>query len=575
MGQQMTPDTARLKCKNFLATLLRLASEQPPVVATNVRNLIQGLIDGQVEAEIFTTRLQRELNSSPQPCLVPFLKKSLPYLQSSLRAGELTIDGVRAPNTAPPAPNALPQARAQMNSANNLRIAQQQQLRAAQIRLQQQPVVSQAQMGMASGPRPTIITPQLRAPQGPHPPGAIGVRTATGAVAPLPNVTNPATTSAGMTTAGLLRLQRMPHNNIAGNRAGGAQQGMAPMTSQGGVAANRLGVAVSQPGMMQTPQQISPSMAQQQQRLIDSKLGKKNRSSMYGTPGVVPGGGAASNFASSMPGSSSGAGPSGASSSSHMQQSSSTFSTAGDEDINDVAAMGGVNLAEESQRMQGVTDMIGTTHRSCKDETFLQTGLLGHRIAMICRDQGLAEPPPEVVALVSHATQDRLKTLLEKLSVVAEHRMDVIKLEGPQYEMTQDVKGQLKFVADLDRLERRRHDEAEREMLIRAVKSRTKTDDPEKELLKARAKEAQRLEEEQMRHEKANNTALLAIGGPKSKRLRLDDPFGGAFGPGKASNSAVTMRPRTKRVHLRDLMFLMEQEKELKRSPMLWKAYNS
>ena len=97
MGGQMTPDTAKMKCKNFLATLLRLAGEQPPEVADNVRHLIQGLIDGKVEPEIFTTRLQKELNSSPQPCLVPFLKKSLPYLQSSLASGELSIEGVRAP----------------------------------------------------------------------------------------------------------------------------------------------------------------------------------------------------------------------------------------------------------------------------------------------------------------------------------------------------------------------------------------------------------------------------------------------------------------------------------------------
>merc|ERR1719412_2750094 len=97
MGGQMTPDTAKMKCKNFLATLLRLAGEQPQDVANNVRTLIQGLIDGQVEPEIFTTRLQKELNSSPQPCLVPFLKKSLPYLQNSLASGELSIEGVRAP----------------------------------------------------------------------------------------------------------------------------------------------------------------------------------------------------------------------------------------------------------------------------------------------------------------------------------------------------------------------------------------------------------------------------------------------------------------------------------------------
>ena len=71
MGQQMTPDTAKviyyqwfyfsyyirnhhhldhhgnhhnyiqIKCKNFLATLLRLASDQPESVARNVRGLIQ------------------------------------------------------------------------------------------------------------------------------------------------------------------------------------------------------------------------------------------------------------------------------------------------------------------------------------------------------------------------------------------------------------------------------------------------------------------------------------------------------------------------------------------------------
>jgi len=98
IGQQMTPDTAKIKCKNFLATLLRLASDQPESVERNVRALIQGLIDGRVEPEVFTTKLQEELNSSPQPSLVPFLQKSLPYLQHSLTTRELTIEGVNPPN---------------------------------------------------------------------------------------------------------------------------------------------------------------------------------------------------------------------------------------------------------------------------------------------------------------------------------------------------------------------------------------------------------------------------------------------------------------------------------------------
>ena len=96
--------------------------------------------------------------------------------------------------------------------------------------------------------------------------------------------------------------------------------------------------------------------------------------------------------------------------------------------------------------------------------------------------------------------------------------------------------------------------------------------------------ELQRVEEEMMRHEKANNTALMAIGGPKGKRLRLDDLAGpsGPSGPGFSAagigigNPGPSMvRPRTKRVNLRDLLFLMEQERGLKRSSLLWKAHAS
>ena len=81
----------------------------------------KGLIDGRVEPEVFTTKLQKELNSSPQPCLVPFLKKSLPYLQHSLATQELSIEGVRAPTLAqvgklPPAVNPPTPAPVRINS---------------------------------------------------------------------------------------------------------------------------------------------------------------------------------------------------------------------------------------------------------------------------------------------------------------------------------------------------------------------------------------------------------------------------------------------------------------------------
>lgn len=59
----------------------------------------------------------------------------------------------------------------------------------------------------------------------------------------------------------------------------------------------------------------------------------------------------------------------------------------------------------------------------------------------------------------------------------------------PRYEVTQDVRAQLKFLEDLDRVERRKHEEQERELLLRAAKSRAKTEDPEQAKLKAKAKE--------------------------------------------------------------------------------------
>ncbi|KAL7843585.1 hypothetical protein AOLI_G00250970 [Acnodon oligacanthus] len=71
------------KCKNFLSTLIKLATsaKQSSQTAANVKELVKNLLEGTIEAEDFTSRLYKELNSSPQPYLVPFLKRSLPALR--------------------------------------------------------------------------------------------------------------------------------------------------------------------------------------------------------------------------------------------------------------------------------------------------------------------------------------------------------------------------------------------------------------------------------------------------------------------------------------------------------------
>ena len=111
--------------------------------------------------------------------------------------------------------------------------------------------------------------------------------------------------------------------------------------------------------------------------------------------------------------------------------------------------MGGVNLAEETQQILGSTEMIGTQIWSCKDENFLVRGPLQRKIQEIAAKYGLGDTNSEVVSLISHATQERLKTLLEKLAVIADHRNEAVRTD-PRCEVHQNIKAQLEFLEELD-----------------------------------------------------------------------------------------------------------------------------
>ena len=99
-----------------------------------------------------------------------------------------------------------------------------------------------------------------------------------------------------------------------------------------------------------------------------------------------------------------------------------------DDDINDVAAMGGVNLVEEHQRILANEEFVGAQIRSCKDDPFLSVHSLQERLKRISLSHGLEDVSMDVVALVSHAAEERLKTFVEKLGIIAEHRIENLKV---------------------------------------------------------------------------------------------------------------------------------------------------
>ena len=145
---------------------------------------------------------------------------------------------------------------------------------------------------------------------------------------------------------------------------------------------------------------------------------------------------------------------------------------------------------------------------------------LQQKIKDISTKYDIEEISNEVASAISHSAEEYLKNIIEQLAVITEHRQENLRLDR-RYEYTSDVKSQLKFLEDLDRSERKRHEESEREILLRAAKSRSKSEDPEQVKLKAKAKELQRAELEEVRQREANMTALQAIG-PR-KKAKLDD----------------------------------------------------
>lgn len=499
---RQTTDNTKEKCRKFLANLLELSSREPKSVERNVRTLIQELIDTKVEPEEFCDRLERLLNASPQPCLIGFLKKSLPLLRQSLVTKELVIEGIKPP----PANVVFP-----VTSSTPV-VTQQNQL------------------------RPTVAVAAATIPV-----TAVTATTQVRVMTPLAAVT---TTVPRPPPSVQQRLMRPVTTVVRSPTA---------YTVKSTVAV--AGIRPTVPTVQKPP--VTTTVVK---TVTTTTQGKTINTTTTVNKAVVP------SFVPKPV---------------IKEKEKKTFSSAGytgDDDINDVAAMGGVNLAEESQRILGSTEFVGTQIRSCKDEVFLHMTPLQQRIKQIVSNYGLEEPNQEVAALISHAAQERLKNLVEKLAVIAEHRIDLIKVD-PRYEVTQDVRAQLKFLEDLDKVERRRHEEQERELLLRAAKSRAKTEDPEQAKLKAKAKEMQRAEMEELRQREANLTALQAIGPRKKPKL---DVGGSASSPGSNSglntsatgiNRQMPMRPRLKRVNFRDLLFLLEQEKETCRSTMLYKSY--
>ncbi|XP_014000967.1 transcription initiation factor TFIID subunit 4 isoform X1 [Salmo salar] len=496
-GTPSTPTTETLenvkKCKNFLSTLIKLASsgKQSSETTASVKDLVKSLLEGKIEAEEFTSRLYRELNSSPQPYLVPFLKRSLPALR------QMTPD-----STAFIQQSQLPQASVQPASSS------------------------------------TALT------------AVVLGGTATAQRLPLNRTTTASPGAKGtMHQSPVISQAQTPHSKP------GLQQGalastqvtlaQSPMVTFRGQSHSRI--IMGHPQVVKQLQTV-PVVKQALAPGAKVTLGRQSMLSV-------------------------------AQKNKLKEASGGTFKD--DDDINDVASMAGVNLSEESARILATnSELVGAVTRSCKDEAFLYTTSLTRRVQEIGRRFGVIDLGPEVINYVSHATQQRLQNLLEKVTEVAQQKNITFK-EDDKYEQVSDVRAQLKFYEQLDQMEKQRKEEQEREILMKAAKSRSRQEDPEQLRLKQKAKEMQQQELNQIRQKEANMTALAAIGPRKKRKMESPVNGAGAEGSGSGPSSSVgansggsrPQRQRITRVNLRDLLFCLENERETSSSHLLYKGF--
>ncbi|NWV19897.1 TAF4B factor, partial [Origma solitaria] len=493
------------KCKNFLATLIKLASSGPqaPEMGQNVKNLVQSLLEAKIEPEEFTKKLYIELKSSPQPCLVPFLKKSMlalrqlmpnpqSFIQQCMGQPAPTEDMVSTCTSAVAAPSAgvataaLPLVKPVPASG------------AATAPVVVTPVLASTSAAAPLQSATAVPSAAVTASLGPAP----SVLTATVAVSGLAAVPpgQPAFTSV-LPTPSLQSAKSLLVSTVASSAP-------SPLQPLKPVIGSPVSIKISQPNSIGAQSVGAQQVVKVKQLVVQQPSGRiVKQVSTLPQPSVLTLQTSAENkmplntLVQTSPF------PAGSIlkqitlprnkilslQASPVQKvkmkENGAMSFRDEDDINDVTSMAGVNLREENACILAAnSELIGAVIHSCADEPFLSLEALQSKILTIGKRHDIMELNSDVVNLISHATQERLRGLLEKLTVIAQHRVSTHK-GSDKYVVCSDTRAQLRFLEKLDHLEKQRKDEEEREMLLRAAKSRSNKEDPEQLRLKQKAKE--------------------------------------------------------------------------------------
>lgn len=445
------------KCKNFLSMLIKLAcsGSQSPEMGQNVKRLVEQLLDAEIEAEEFTRKLYIELKSAPQPHLVPFLKKSVVALRQLLPNSQSFIE-----NCVKEVSGDVVISSCTMTTATSPVVTS---------------TVSPVLVSGATAPRTLSVQQTLNPLAGPgvantgvvtlHSVAPAAATGGTTAATVLLQTSKPLTTSVPNTVAA---VSLQPENPVV---SGAAVTLAIPSATFGEASATPLCLPSAKPAITSagtkadkpaigTPVQIVtqpstllpqaagiPQTAKVKQLVVQqpsgssvnhvtsishsSPLSTQNCGQKTPVNAVMPTTSIIKQI--TLPGNkllSLQAQRSSIQSNKIKENGPTCFR--GEDDINDVTFMAEVNLDEENACILAAhSDFVGTLIQSCKEEPFLVIGALQKRILDIGKKHDITELNSDAVNLISHATQERLRGLLEKLTTIAQHRMTIYKVKKP------------------------------------------------------------------------------------------------------------------------------------------------
>ncbi|CAL8099900.1 unnamed protein product [Calicophoron daubneyi] len=157
-------------------------------------------------------------------------------------------------------------------------------------------------------------------------------------------------------------------------------------------------------------------------------------------------------------------------------------------------------------------------------------------VKAVLANQGNISLADDAVICLAHGLQAFARSLLTRLSIVVTHRLERLG-DDPRLTQADCARDQLRFLQKLDEHDKMRQSELEKDLILKAAKSRSRNEDPDQIRMREMARRIASEDYEREKQHQANLTALHAIGPQRKRRFDNLDESGNLLFADSTTNS--------------------------------------